>query len=178
MPCSVQRQAFDTEAWASDYFQLASGKVQAQLTQYLLLPDVQGAMPPSIKDAAKDEQLVWVTNRAVQDLSLFADTQLSQLAGCDITSGHQDPETAATIVNEFRSGISHDLEQWADASVALANIKAVFTALGLIECEIDSASVITAILAAKDKAAGKQERGHEEYEQTASLLHDQVRAML
>ncbi len=171
-------QTFDKEAWARDYFQVASEKVQQRLAQYLILPDVRNTMPPTIKSANTPEQLVWATDKAVQELSAFVAKESSRLAAWDIISGHSDPDTAANIVKDFRKGSSHAVDRWTNASTALANMTAMFTALGLTKSETDLDSIVTAVLRAKDRAAGKPERSPELYEQDSNLLHDQVRVIL
>ena len=131
-------------------------------------------MPPNIKTADTAEQLAWATDKAVQELSAFVAKESSRLAAWDITSGHSDPDTAATIVKHFRKGSSHAVDRWSDASTALANMTAMFTALGLTKSETDLDSIVTAVLTAKDTAAGKPERSPELYEQDSILLHAQV----
>lgn len=54
----------------------------------------------------------------------------------------------------------------------------MLTALGLTRSETDLGSIATAVLTAKDRAAGKQIRSPEQYEHDCSLLHDQVGFML
>ena len=46
-PMQLQRQSFDQEAWARDYFQVASEKTQERLAQFLILPDVRATMSPT-----------------------------------------------------------------------------------------------------------------------------------
>ena len=170
----LQRQSFDEEAWARDYFQVVSEKVQQRLAQYLILPDVPTTMPPSIKSADTAEQLAWATDKAVRELSAFVAKESSRLAAWDITAGHSDPDTAATIVKHFRTGSSHAVDRWSDASTALANMTAMFTALDLTKSETDLDYIVTAVLRAEDTAAGKPEGSPELYEQDSSSLHAQV----
>ena len=134
-------------------------------------------MPAQFKEAAKQQQLSWLTGHALQELVSFVDIQLQRLSGYDITAGHQDPDTADEIVSQFRAGSSHALELWSDPSRALANTTSLFAALGLAHepCEAACEHVIAAILAATDKAAGKQNTTVH-YRQTRMDLEDQARA--
>lgn len=50
---------------------MTTSKLQQRLAQYLILPDVQTSMPPTIKSANTLEQLVWATGKAVRELSAF-----------------------------------------------------------------------------------------------------------
>ena len=170
----VSTLEIDEEAWARDYFQVASDKVQERLAQYLILPDIRTTMPPDIKSADTAEQLAWATDKAVQELSAFVAKELSRLAAWDITSGHSDPDTAATIVQHFRKGSSHAVDRWSNASTALAIMTAMFTALGLNKSETDLDSIVTAVLRAMDIAEGKPGRSPEQYEQDSNSLHAQV----
>ncbi|KAL0018353.1 hypothetical protein WJX79_006177, partial [Trebouxia sp. C0005] len=169
----VSTLEIDEEAWARDYFQVASDKVQERLAQYLILPDIRTTMPPDIKSADTAEQLAWATDKAVQELSAFVAKELSRLAAWDITSGHSDPDTAATIVQHFRKGSSHAVDRWSNASTALAIMTAMFTALGLNKSETDLDSIVTAVLRAMDIAEGKPGRSPEQYEQDSNSLHAQ-----
>ena len=93
-------------------------------------------------------------------------------------SEHSDLEAAAPIVKDFRKGSSHNIERLTSASTALANMTAIFTASGFIRSETDHDSIVTAVLKAKNRAAGKSERSPELCEQDSNVLHDQTVVML
>ena len=145
--------------------------MQQGLAEYLMLPDVRKTMPASIKSADTAEQLAWATDKAVRELSAFVAKESSRLAAWDITSGHSDPDTAATVVEHFRKGSSQAVDRWSNASTALANMTAMFTVLGLDKSETDLDSIVIAALTAKNRAAGRPERSPE---QDSNLLHAQV----
>ena len=96
------KRPFDAKAWAQEYFQLGSEKVQTQLTQYLALAIAREAMPQELKAATQQEQLAWLTTQALNELADFVETYLQRLSGYNITTGHQSPETAEEIVSQFR----------------------------------------------------------------------------
>ena len=178
--CTLQtKRPFDVKAWAQEYFQLGSEKLQTQLTQYLALASAKEAMPQELKAATQQEQLAWLTTQALHELADFVATLLQRLSSFNVTTGHQSPEAAEEIVSQFRAGRSHSLEQWSNPSTALANIESLGTALGLTHapCEATEAKhIIYGILAAMAIAGGKQYTS-DSLEQCRKNMEEQARAM-
>ena len=151
---ALQRRPFNTKEWASSYFQLTSDKLQSQLTQYLRVPDIKSELPEAIsQDTA---QLAWITDRAAAELGSYVQTLLTQLSAYNVTADHRDADTAAELVERFRSNKSLESLQWSDPDTALENVKNMIADLGLTSeaCAQDTASVCVALWAAKQRAAG------------------------
>ena len=104
------KRAFDVKAWAQEYFQLGSEKVQKQLTQYLALASAKEAMPQELTAATVQEQLAWMTTQALDELAGFVENALQRLSGYNILSDHLSPETAGEVVSQFRAGSSNSLQ--------------------------------------------------------------------
>lgn len=175
----MQRQPFDTEAWARDYFKLSGQKAQEHLQTYLQLSVLQEAIPADVADEAG--KLAWATDRAAQELREFVQAQIDRLAGFNITAGHRDHEAAVILIESFRHGTNPALDQWCDPSTAMAHAGMILNGLGLTydsnaPCEADPAPLGLAVLQARDyTAAGREsQRSLQDYEADCRDLSHKV----
>lgn len=178
------KKAFDVKAWAQEYFQLGSEKVQKQLTQYLALASAKEAMPQELTAATVQQQLAWMTTQALDELASFVENTLQRLSGYNISTGHSSPETADEVVSQFRAGSSNSLQLWGDPAKALVNAGSLCNALGLTHSPATSvatciadANHITHEILVSMAATDRKLYTPDQFEHTRVSLEKQARAV-
>ena len=106
-------------SWANEHFQLTSETVQVKLQRYLQTTYIQYELPEELDIEAA--QLSWLTELATRELSGCVKTIL--VWKYDISTGHPQLNTAAALVEAFRSRTGNAIEIWTDAAHSAENMK-------------------------------------------------------